>query len=102
MLTAFAEDEPEPGFQGGRRRGPPIAAARDQDDRRGCRPASELVVKLLFLMQSPMRRLVTVLNGPVRNLAGVVEQIAEQKSKSRPARSRPPSAEVTNCYQEGE
>jgi large subunit ribosomal protein L10 len=42
----------------------------------------ELVSKLLFVMQSPMRRLVTVLNGPVRNLAGVVAQIADQKSKS--------------------
>ena len=45
----------------------------------------ELVSKLLFVMQSPMRRLVTVLNGPVRNLAGVMSQIADQKSKSGPA-----------------
>ncbi len=45
----------------------------------------ELVAKLLFVMQSPMRRLVTVLNGPVRNLAGVMSQIADQKSKSGPA-----------------
>ena len=48
----------------------------------------ELVAKLLFVMQSPMRRLVTVLNGPVRNLAGVLSQIADQKSKRR-GRSRP-------------
>ena len=40
-------------------------------------------------MQSPMRRLVTVLNGPVRNLAGVMAQIAEQKSKSGPATEAP-------------
>ena len=45
--------------------------------------------KLLFLIQSPMRRLVTVLNGPVRNLAGVMGQIAEQKSKSGPAEAAP-------------
>jgi large subunit ribosomal protein L10 len=49
----------------------------------------ELVSKLLFVMQSPMRRLVTVLNGPIRNLAGVVSQIAEQKSKSGPAEAEP-------------
>lgn len=49
----------------------------------------ELVSKLLFLMQSPMRRLVTVLNGPIRNLAGVVSQIADQKSKSGPADAAP-------------
>jgi large subunit ribosomal protein L10 len=42
----------------------------------------ELVSKLLFVVQSPMRRLVTVLNGPVRNLAGALAQIADQKSKS--------------------
>ena len=42
----------------------------------------ELVSKLLFVLQSPMRRLVTALNGPIRNLAGVVAQIADQNSKS--------------------
>ncbi len=40
-------------------------------------------------MQSPMRRLVTVLNGPVRNLAGVMSQIADQKSKSGAAEAAP-------------
>ncbi len=49
----------------------------------------ELVSKLLFVMQSPMRRLVTVLNGPVRNLAGVLAQIADQKSKSDAAEAAP-------------
>jgi large subunit ribosomal protein L10 len=49
----------------------------------------ELVSRLLYLMQSPLRRLVTVLNGPVRNLAGVVAQIADQKSKSGPADAAP-------------
>ena len=49
----------------------------------------ELVSKLLFVMQSPMRRLVTVLNGPVRNLAGVISQIADQKSKSGAADAAP-------------
>ena len=36
-----------------------------------------------------LRRLVTVLNGPVRNLAGVMSQIADQKSKSGPADAAP-------------
>ena len=49
----------------------------------------ELVVRLLFLMQSPLRRLVTVLNGPVRNLAGVVKQIAEQKATSGAGETAP-------------
>ena len=49
----------------------------------------ELVSKLLFIMQSPLRRLVTVLNGPVRNLAGVMGQIADQKSKAGAADAAP-------------
>ena len=49
----------------------------------------ELISKLLFVMQSPMRRLVTVVNGPVRNLAGVLAQIADQKSKSGAAEAAP-------------
>lgn len=49
----------------------------------------ELVGRLLFLMQSPLRRLVTVLNGPVRNLAGVVKQIAEQKATSGAGQAAP-------------
>jgi large subunit ribosomal protein L10 len=44
----------------------------------------ELVAKLLYLMQSPLRRLVTVLNGPVRNLASTLHQIAEKKNPSAP------------------
>ena len=49
----------------------------------------ELVGRLLGLMQSPMRRLVTVLNGPVRNLAGLVKQIAEQKATSGAGETAP-------------
>ena len=39
----------------------------------------ELVAKLLFLMQSPIRGLVTVLQANIRNLAVVIDQIAKQK-----------------------
>jgi large subunit ribosomal protein L10 len=42
---------------------------------------TELVAKLLGLMQSPMRRLVTVLSGPQRSLAMTLAAIAEQKNK---------------------
>ena len=52
----------------------------------------ELVSKLLFLIQSPMRRLVTVLNGPMRGLAGTLHQIAEQKSKSGGGSAAPTNA----------
>ena len=52
----------------------------------------QLVARLLGLMQSPMRRLVTVLNGPARNLAVVLAQIAEQRGKSAPAADAATSA----------
>ena len=40
----------------------------------------ELVAKLLFLLQSPIRGLVTVLQGNIRNLAVVLDQIGKQRS----------------------
>ena len=39
----------------------------------------ELISKLLYVLQSPMRRLAVALNGPIQNLASVVHQIAEKK-----------------------
>lgn len=39
----------------------------------------ELVARLLFVLQSPMRRLVTALNWPVQGLASTVSQIAKEK-----------------------
>jgi len=51
----------------------------------------QLVSKLLFLVQSPLRRLVTVLNGPARGLAVALHQIAEQKSKSGEAATAAPT-----------
>jgi large subunit ribosomal protein L10 len=42
----------------------------------------ELVGKLLGLMQSPVRRLVTVLAAPHRNVAATLAAVAQQKAKS--------------------
>jgi len=39
----------------------------------------ELIGKLLYLMQHPIRGLVTVLAANIRNLAVVIDQIAKQK-----------------------
>ncbi len=39
----------------------------------------ELVARLLYMLQSPMRRLVTALNGPIQNLASVLGQVADTK-----------------------
>ena len=81
VLTTFAKANPNLVFKGALVEGRAIAAKEiaaiaDLPTR------EELVAKLLFVVQSPMRRLVTVLNGPMRGLAGTLHQIAEQKSKS--------------------
>lgn len=41
----------------------------------------ELISKLLYLLQSPIRRLATALNSPVQQLASVLGQIAESKQE---------------------
>ncbi len=41
----------------------------------------ELVARLLFLLQSPLRRLVVALNWPTRSLAVTVQQIADEKQR---------------------
>jgi large subunit ribosomal protein L10 len=45
----------------------------------------ELVAKLLFILQTPMRRLVTVLDAPVRGLAVSLKGIAQEKERQGPA-----------------
>jgi len=42
----------------------------------------ELVARLLFLLTSPMRRLVVALQWPVRSLAVTLKQVAEQKQQN--------------------
>jgi large subunit ribosomal protein L10 len=88
VLTTFAKTNPKLVFKGALIEGQPVTAAEIQAI--ADLPSREqLVSKLLFLIQSPMRRLVTVLNGPVRNLATVVHQIADQKGKAAAASAAP-------------
>jgi large subunit ribosomal protein L10 len=88
VLTAFAKTNPNLVFKAALIEGQAVAASEIKAIAE-LPSREELVAKLLFVMQSPMRRLVTVLNGPVRNLAGVMAQIADQKSKSGPADAAP-------------
>ena len=39
----------------------------------------ELISKLLYVLQSPMRGLATVLQANIRNLAVVIDQIGKQR-----------------------
>jgi large subunit ribosomal protein L10 len=88
VLTTFAKANPNLVFKGALVDGRPVAAKEIQAIA-DLPSREELVARLLFLIQSPLRRLVLVLNGPVRNLAGVMHQIAEQKSKSGEAEAAP-------------
>jgi large subunit ribosomal protein L10 len=88
VLTAFAKTNPNLVFKAALVEGLPVEAAAIKTIAE-LPSREELVGRLLFLMQSPLRRLVTVLNGPVRNLAGVVKQIAEQKATSGAGEAAP-------------
>jgi large subunit ribosomal protein L10 len=81
VLTAFAKANPNLVFKAAVVEGRAVEA-REIQAIAALPSREELVARLLFLMQSPLRRLVTVLNGPARNLAGVISQIADQKGKS--------------------
>jgi large subunit ribosomal protein L10 len=86
VLTAFARSNPSLVFKGALIEGRPVEATEIKAIAE-LPTREELVGRLLFLVQSPLRRLVAVLNGPVRGLAAVVQQIAEQKSRSGPETS---------------
>jgi large subunit ribosomal protein L10 len=90
VLTTFAKANPNLVFKAAVIEGRPVPAAEIRTIAE-LPSREELVAKLLFLMQSPLRRLVTVLNGPVRNLASVMSQIAEQRSQSGAADAAPAS-----------
>lgn len=83
-LTKFAKDVPTVQFKGAMLNGQIVPATEIQNIANlPTRP--ELVSKLLFLLQSPMRNLATVLNANIRNVAVVLSQIAKQKESGEPA-----------------
>ncbi len=77
-LTKFAKDVPSLHFKGAMLEGQIVPAAEIQNIA-NLPSREELVSKLLFLMQSPIRGLVTVLQANIRNLTVVLDQIAKQK-----------------------
>ncbi len=78
-LTKFAKDVPTVQFKGAMLNGQIVPAAEIQNIA-SLPSREELVAKLLFVLQSPIRGLVTVLNANIRNLAVVLDQIAKQKT----------------------
>jgi large subunit ribosomal protein L10 len=88
VLTSFAKTNPNLVFKGALFEGRVVAPSEIRAIAE-LPTREELVVRVLFLMQSPLQRLVAVLNGPVRKLAGVVQQIAEQKANRGAAGAAP-------------
>jgi large subunit ribosomal protein L10 len=83
-LAEFAKSHEKLRFRGGLLEGQLLDA--QQARQVAALPSKkELVAKLLFLLQSPMRRLVTVLDAPVRGLAVSLHQIAEEKERHEKA-----------------
>ena len=78
-LTKFAKDVPAVRFKGALLNGQVVPA--EQIQAIASLPSrEELVAKLLYLLQSPIRGLVTVLQGNIRNLTVVLDQIGKQRS----------------------
>ena len=89
VLTTFAKTNPNLVFKGALIEGRAVAASEiktiaDLPSR------EELVGRLLYLIQSPLTRLATVLAGPVSNLARVLAAVAEKKNTG-PADAAPAS-----------
>jgi large subunit ribosomal protein L10 len=77
-LTRFAKDVPAVQFKGALLNGQIVPANQIQNIA-NLPSREELVSKLLYLMQHPIRGLVTVLSANIRNLAVVLDQVAKQK-----------------------
>jgi len=77
-LTKFAKDVPAISFKGAMLNGQIVPA--DQIQNIANLPSrEELIAKLLYVMQAPIRGLATVLQANIRNIAVVLSEIAKQK-----------------------
>ena len=80
VLTKFAKDVPVVQFKGAMLAGQIVPATEIQNIA-NLPSREELISKLLYLMQHPIRGLAVVLNGTIRNIAVVLDQIAKQKGE---------------------
>ena len=78
VLTKFAKDVPAVQFKAALLAGQIVPATEIQTIA-NLPSREELVSKLLYLLQSPIRGLVTVLAANIRNLAVVIDQVRQQK-----------------------
>ena len=78
-LTKFAKDVPAVAFKGALLNGQVVPASEIQNIA-NLPSREELVAKLLYMLQAPIRGLAVVLQANIRNLAVVIDQIAKQKT----------------------
>lgn len=79
-LKKFAKDVPSVQFKGAMLDGQVVAA--NQIDIIAELPSrEELVARLLYVLQGPMRNLVTVLGANIRNLAVVLDQVSKKRAE---------------------
>ena len=83
-LTKFAKDVPAVQFKGALLNGQALPASEIQNIA-NLPSREELISKLLYLMQHPIRGLATVLQGNIRKFAIVVNEIAKQKGETSEA-----------------
>jgi large subunit ribosomal protein L10 len=81
VLHTFGKTNPNLKVKAALLDGKPVAA-KELETLANLPSRIELVGRLLGLMQSPVRRLVTVLSAPHRNVAATLAAISLQKSKS--------------------
>jgi len=81
VLTKFAKDVPAVQFKGAMLSGQ-VVAATEVANIANLPSREELVSKLLYLLQSPIRGLATVLAANIRNLAVVIDQVRQQKEET--------------------
>ncbi|MFZ2492183.1 MAG: 50S ribosomal protein L10 [Thermoanaerobaculia bacterium] len=78
ILTKFAKDVPTVQFKGVMLGGQ-ILPASEINAIANLPSRDELIAKVLYLMQHPIRGLAVVLNANLRNLAVVLDQVRQQK-----------------------
>lgn len=78
VLSKFAKDVPSVTFKGAMLAGQIVPASQIQNIA-NLPSREELISKLLYLMQHPIRGLAVVLQGTIRNIAVVLDQVAKQK-----------------------
>jgi len=80
-LTDYAKDVPAIKLKAGLVEGRAIGGDQIKDIA-SLPSREELIAKLLYLLQSPIRGLATVLAANIRNLAVVIDQVRQQKEET--------------------